>query len=106
MRQTQRAIIEAATVRIESQGGQGVLVPGGLILTATHCIDWSGTGRMVLGEHYLETVTTKNGARFRVSPWFADPLTDIAALARPTIRSFPKTRRRSRRGGNQSGQSP
>jgi hypothetical protein len=31
-----------ATVRITKLGGQGVLVAGGFILTATHCITWSG----------------------------------------------------------------
>ena len=47
-----RRRVERATVRLVERGGQGVLVPGGFILTATHCINWCGTGMMALGEVY------------------------------------------------------
>jgi hypothetical protein len=91
-----KARVEAATVSITRQlddlevlvpAGQGVLVPGGFILTATHCIDidWSGTGR----EHYLQLIQTRSGAQFCASPVFADPLSDLAALAEANDHVFP-----------------
>jgi hypothetical protein len=58
--------VEKATVRIDSRGGLGVLVPGAFILTATHCIQWSGTGGMALGDVYPESITTADGVPFRV----------------------------------------
>ena len=70
-----------ATVRIEGTGGQGVLVPGGYVLTAAHCIEWSGTGGMTLGDHYVERVGTKSGATFRLEPHAVEPVADIAALS-------------------------
>jgi hypothetical protein len=69
-----------ATVHLDRKGGQGVLVPRGFILTAAHCIKWSGTGRMALGDPYIESVTTKSGARFRVVVYAVDPVSDIAIL--------------------------
>lgn len=50
-----------ATVRLLGKGGQGVLVPGKLILTAAHCVTWDADGGMVLGDHYIEDITTANG---------------------------------------------
>lgn len=77
-----RTYVEAATVRVRlaNGGGQGVLVPGGFILTAAHCIDWHGTGRMALGEYYFEQVETRDGASFRLAPYAVEPVADIAAL--------------------------
>jgi hypothetical protein len=69
-----------ATVHIAGLGGQGVLVPGGFILTATHCIQWTGEGGMALGTEYLERVTTPSGARFLVQAVAADALSDLAVL--------------------------
>jgi hypothetical protein len=77
---TQTARVVNATVRLDSQGGQGVLVPGGFILTATHCIKWNGHGGMAMGDHFTEAVTTKSGARFRLGPCAADPVSDMAVL--------------------------
>jgi hypothetical protein len=76
----QKARVAAATVTLTKLGGRGVLIPGGLILTATHCIELDGQGRMALGDWFLESVLTKIGVTFRVSPWFADPLSDLAVL--------------------------
>jgi len=42
MDEVTRERIEAATVRLPDKGGQGVLIPGNLILTAAHCIEWDG----------------------------------------------------------------
>ena len=75
-----RGRVEAATVRLIEKGGCGVLVPGGFILTATHCIDWSGTGRMAMGEEYPTKIKTPDGAKFRVGVLACDPVSDIAVL--------------------------
>src|SRR5579862_4192191 len=72
--------VEAATVRLPEKGGCGVLVPGGFILTATHCIEWSGTGGMVLGDVYPTSIETASGAKFRVDVAACEPVADIAVL--------------------------
>jgi hypothetical protein len=74
-----RRAVEAATVSTET-GGCGVLVPGGYVLTATHCIQWDGTAGLVLGDHHPIAITTRDGAHFRLGPGFADAVTDMAAL--------------------------
>jgi Trypsin-like peptidase domain len=78
-----------ATVHIDGLGCQGMLVPGGLILTATHCIQWTGEGRMALGTEYLERVTTPRGARFRVQALAADALSDLAVLGTVDDQALP-----------------
>ena len=75
-----RERVEKATVQLTKRGGQGVLVPGGFILTAAHCIDWSSDGAMVLGDHYVEPFTTKSGTSPIASPLAVEPVTDLAAL--------------------------
>lgn len=75
--------VKRATVKVstaERGDGQGVLVPGGFILTAAHCVDWDHTGSMALGDYYLQTITSADGKRFRVSPYAVEPCRDIAAL--------------------------
>jgi hypothetical protein len=56
-----KAKIARATVRFLKQGGQGVVVPGGLIVTAAHVITWDGTGSMPQGERRLEEVEVGAG---------------------------------------------
>ena len=83
-----KARTEKATVRIlrvNNQGvleplAQGVLVPGGYILTAAHCINWDGGGAMALGEWFIETIQTSDGKQHKVSPCAVEPVTDIAVL--------------------------
>jgi S1-C subfamily serine protease len=79
---------EKATVRILRRNSkrifeplaQGVLVPGGYILTAAHCIDWDGEGQMALGDWYIETIQSSDGTQYKVSPCAVEPMTDIAVL--------------------------
>lgn len=59
----------------------GVHVPGELILTATHCIDWSGTGGMVLGDEYPTDIETASGVKFRAGVCACDPVSDIAVCS-------------------------
>lgn len=74
-----RRRVEMATVRLPEKGGCGVLV-GEFILTATHCIDWSGTGGMALGDVYANAIRTASGAKFRLGVAACEPVSDIAAL--------------------------
>jgi hypothetical protein len=74
-----RSVIENATV-VTSTRGQGVLIPGGFILTAAHCIKWNGDGGMAMGDYFIEEVKTKSGALLRVAPLAVDPVSDIAVL--------------------------
>jgi hypothetical protein len=75
-----RERVERATVRLVERGGQGVLVPGEFILTATHCIAWSGTGGMALGDEYPTDIETASGVKFRAGVYSCDPVADIAVL--------------------------
>lgn len=86
---TETARVVNATVHLDAKGGQGVLVPGGFILTAAHCISWNGEGGMAMGDHILESVTTKSRARFQVGPLAVDPVSDIAVLGSLDDQTFP-----------------
>ena len=72
--------ITNATVRLLNKGCHGVLVPGNFIVTAAHCVTWDIEGRMVLGEYYVEAITTASGDRLKVAPWVIEPCSDIAVL--------------------------
>lgn len=77
------ARIEQATVQLPKRGGRGVLVAGGYILTAAHCVGWSHEGGMALGDHYLEEVRTRDGRAFRLEVAAVEPVADVAVLAEP-----------------------
>ncbi len=79
-KETMRKRVLEATVRLEDLGGQGVLIPGGFIITAAHCIKWTGQGKMALGEVDIVTITTRNGQQLKVRPCTVDHVSDIAAL--------------------------
>jgi hypothetical protein len=89
MRDEIRRQVERATVTFTSAGGRGVLVSGGIILTAAHCIAWSGTGGMALGDYYLEPIETAAGP-MNVSPLAVEPVSDVAAMGPPDGQAFPK----------------
>ncbi len=85
-----RQAIEAATVRLPDLGGQGVLVTGGLILTACHCVKWNGDGRMALGDHFVTEIETRQGERLRATPLAVEPVADIAVLGALDNQAFSK----------------
>lgn len=64
---------DQAIVRVTKLGGHGVLVPRKIILTAAHCINFSTTGGMVLGDHYTEEIETHAG-RIKASPLIVEPV--------------------------------
>jgi hypothetical protein len=69
-----------ATVTITRKRGKGVLVNGGLILTAAHCITYHCEGQMVLGDYYIETIKTAGGKLLKAQPLAVEPVSDIAVL--------------------------
>jgi hypothetical protein len=69
-----------ATVTLPRINGRGVLVPGDLILTAAHCIEWDRRGKMSLGEPFLVPVQPRSGRPFLLSVYAVDPVSNIAAL--------------------------
>lgn len=80
--------VEAATVRLPERGCRGVLVPGGLILTAMHCIGWDGSAGWVLGDYHPVDVEA-GGRKFRLGPCYADAVSDMAALEPLDNQVFP-----------------
>lgn len=74
--------MENATVKILALGGQGVLIPGAMILTAGHCIDYKVTGAMVLGDYFIEEIHTQRGA-IKASVFAVEPCADAAILGSP-----------------------
>ena len=77
-----RRELDHAIVKLSELGGHGVLVPGGVILTAAHCIDFSTTGGMVLGNYFIEELKTHMG-QIKAQAMIVEPVTDIAALGCP-----------------------
>jgi S1-C subfamily serine protease len=75
-----RRLVENATVRLPQLGGQGVLVEGGVILTAAHCLQWNGEGAMALGDSFVCDVVTRDGRTLQVEPYAVEPVHDIALL--------------------------
>lgn len=80
-------LVSAATVTLPRSQGQGVLVHGGFVLTAAHCIKWSTGGGMTLGDHCLELVN-KQELVFPLAVVAVEPLADIAVLASPDNQVF------------------
>lgn len=68
-----------ATVTFLKKCGRGVLVPGYLIVTAAHCIEFNLNGRMPLNDPFIEEIETIHG-RFKVRPVAVEPVKDIAVL--------------------------
>jgi hypothetical protein len=75
----QQRIIETATVRLPRRGGQGVLVPGNLIVTAAHVIGWTSEGAMAYGDAFPEVIEA-GGRTLTVDVLAIEPCADIAAL--------------------------
>jgi hypothetical protein len=81
--------VKRAVVRLPKLGGRGVLVPGGFILTAAHCVSWELSGRMALGYDFLEPAVTAAGRKLRLSVYAVEPVQDIAVLGPPDNQHLP-----------------
>jgi Trypsin-like peptidase domain len=77
-----RSKIEAATVRFPRLGGQGVLVPGQLIVTAAHCVTWSTEGLMAMNlpGRDIESIETVRQEVLNAKVLAVEPVADIAVL--------------------------
>lgn len=75
LRRVQRAIVNVGTL-----GGRGILVRGGLFVTAAHCIQYATDGSMTLGYHYTEMVSTSFESSFRAFVFAVEPVADVAIL--------------------------
>src|SRR5690242_9920977 len=81
--------VARATVRLTAVGGQGVLVPGGYILTAAHCINWDGRGGMTNGDDYfIEPIETRDGTKLLAGPCAVEPMSDLAVLCSPDSNEY------------------
>jgi len=81
--------VAKATVALMKKGGQGVLVNGNVIITAAHCIKYSGEGEMVLGDYFIEKIKTGDG-ELMATPLAVEPVTDIACLGPLDEQEFAK----------------
>jgi hypothetical protein len=73
--------VAKATVTLPAKGGRGVLISGGFILTAAHCIDFRCDGSMALGGDPPVKVQTYRG-NFNVATYAIEPCSDVAVLGR------------------------
>jgi hypothetical protein len=83
-----RALVEEATVTLPRYHARGVLVAGGFVLTAAHCVHHYNSGGMVLGDFCLEKVRAADGTRHLAQVYAVEPVTDIAALGEPDNQAF------------------
>jgi hypothetical protein len=86
-----KKLVAGATFKIHTKergSGQCVLVEGGHIITAAHCVDWECEGRMALGEFCLSKIRTGSGTLI-ASTLAVEPVNDIAVLGAPDDQSLP-----------------
>jgi S1-C subfamily serine protease len=82
--------VEAAVVELTRPNGRGVLLPGGFILTAAHCLEWTAEGHMALGDDHLEPIQTAGGQSLLLSVLAVEPVADIAVLGPPDDQRLPE----------------
>jgi hypothetical protein len=84
------ARIARAVVRIPRRGGRGIVVPGGFVVTAAHCIGWSAEGGMALGDYSREEIVSADGRSLTVQPLAVEPVSDLAVLGALDGQVFPE----------------
>jgi hypothetical protein len=60
--------------------GQGVVIAGGYVLTAAHCIEWDARGGIVLGDFLVEPIRIGD-EEVRGTPIVIEACSDIAVLS-------------------------
>ena len=78
-----------AMVSMMGTGGQGVLITGGVILTAAHCIELTCKGPMALESNPPEAVRTRMG-RLNTATIAVEPVSDLAVLGPTDDQKSPK----------------
>jgi hypothetical protein len=81
--------IAAATVKVRF--GQGVLIPGEMVITAVHCLGLQRISRISIDDTYPIACQTSSGIRVNFAPIFADPLSDVAILRITRTNGFEDT---------------
>jgi hypothetical protein len=76
-----RARVERWMVTVGDNNGRGVVVAGHCVLTAAHCVDHDIEFAVVMGDQVTNTVTTRDGTAFEMTPVFAETIADVAVLA-------------------------
>ena len=80
------------TIQTKERGkGQCVLVEGGLIITAAHCLEWDCTGKMAMGDLYWNKIKTASGDLI-ASTVAVEPVSDIAVLGSPDPQLLPENK--------------
>jgi hypothetical protein len=81
MKPNRQSKIEKATVTLIENVAKGVLIENNMILTASHCVNYSLAGDMDLesGENYFEEIDTWSG-KLKVAPIAIELISDIAVL--------------------------
>jgi hypothetical protein len=84
--------LRQCTVKLPQLVGQGVLVKGGFVLTASHCLQWdydTGTGATLGGQLPFDIVCS-TGKTFRLGAHFVDVVSDVAVLGPLDSQVFPE----------------
>jgi len=84
-----KEIVGPAIVELPALQGRGVLVPGGYILTAAHCVEWSTDGGMALEDPPPQQIRTYDGRLLLTCPVAVEPVADIAVLGSVDDQRFP-----------------
>ena len=87
--------VARAVVRLPRLIGQGVLVPGGFIVTAARCIDWTAEDSMTPGGFCLNPSSLRTAARSSLRPWPSSRSLVWRCLARWMIKPSPGRPRHS-----------
>lgn len=74
------AIVTVEPIDGDGARGQGVLVTGGLVLTAAHCVKLESVVGAALGDRVMVWVTPPAGERFRMAALCLEPFADVAVL--------------------------
>jgi S1-C subfamily serine protease len=80
--------VARAVVRLPRLIGQGVLVPGGFIVTAARCIGWTAEDSMMLGGCLPEPIITADGRQVVAVPLAVEPVADLAVLGAMDDQAF------------------
>lgn len=79
-----REIVESAKVHFPGGWGQGVLIQGGMVVTAAHCIPWDNKARLAFGAEfegdYAIDFTTFGGQQLKARPILIEAVSDVAVL--------------------------
>ncbi len=91
MKKAFQTIVANATVTISRMGGRGVLMRGGMIVTAAHCIDFHTDGGMALANYgFIKDIETARGEKFKVQVWAVESVADIAVFGALDDQLFPR----------------